>query len=529
MRIHSFRAGFATNSSSSHSVILLSPDIIGRVSTIDANEPNSFQWDHFRLVTEEDKLRYLAAQLFMNYGKSAEAMSDIVAKIEAEITGYSEEVREAVEAEMAGEYDANSPSVDHQSVLSLPDKYDPELVSAMIEFFKSPRVVVLGGNDNTYDQDEYPNAVPNATKVDFLAQIKDRGRGFRHRQDGQFWTIFDTENGNKVRFSFDENDLSADAYTKAALPELCDLKLTDYCTKNCQFCYMSSTEKGKHAPLTRIKKIAKMLGDMGVFEVALGGGEPTAHPDFAEILREFKQQGVMPNFTTFTDKWLDNEDIVKTVRETVGGIGVSCLDAKGLALVDRIKEGLRDKTQTYRGLTKVSAQHVVGSVPIMKTVDFIKAAFENHIPVLLLGFKEVGFGEKYSRFDDNSLETYIKLAIGNPEDNRWAQLSIDTALADRYPNLTKVLGVPDALVSSPEGKFSCYIDAVTNQCAASSYVKPHEMLPLPKTIKEFKNVFATFEVCDRCGCLFAYPKTKIAGVTPLLTNTNGYMRNFKMS
>ncbi|RYD62528.1 MAG: hypothetical protein EOP83_14360, partial [Verrucomicrobiaceae bacterium] len=60
--IHNFRAGFATNSSSSHSVVLIPDSEIGAVSDLDVSEdgddPGEYGWGAFRLVSTEHKLRY---------------------------------------------------------------------------------------------------------------------------------------------------------------------------------------------------------------------------------------------------------------------------------------------------------------------------------------------------------------------------------------------------------------------------------------------------------------------------------------
>ena len=85
---------------------------------------------------------------------------------------------------------------------------------------------------------------------------------------------------------------------------------------------------------------------------------------------------------------------------------------------------------------------------------------------------------------------FLKLAVQKA--GKGVKLSVDTAVVDQYPDLCKALGVPEALVTSPEGKFSCYIDAVTDKMGPSSYVSPKTMTPLPKNIEAFKEVFATY-------------------------------------
>ena len=462
----------------------------GSVSDIDPRSRVSYDWDFFRLASQEEKLRYLAAQLFQNYYNDKSAVADFLNKLDGELEGYCDQFREhMLSTTDIWSSEVELPAVDHQSVLALPEVYDPELTQGLIWFFKSPRVVVLGGNDND-SSDLQDNIRPAGSEnVDFLDQIRDRqGSSFVVRQDGDFYSLFSMRDGNKIRFSFDIDNQDVANYTKASAPELVDLKITNWCDRGCQFCFQASTVAGQHASLGDIRNTIAVLQEMKTFEVAIGGGEPTAHPDFATILSEIRQAKIVPNFTTYSNRWLDNKNIVDSVKENVGGIGVSCLSAKDIdlyhAIVDATGAG------AYGSSVKAMVQHVVGSVPMHVTAEFLDAAFSQHIPVLLLGYKEVGFGSTYRRHDDADLETYLKLAMTS--NARWIQLSVDTALIDQYPTLPAALGAPAALVSSPEGKFSCYVDAVTRTMGASSYVQKQDMEPLTFDVEEFKVKFAKY-------------------------------------
>lgn len=482
MKIHNFRTGFATNSSSSHSVILIPDDMVGKVREIPESSGYGYGWDHFRLVSEEDKLRYLCAQFFTSIRdkKGRQAILDRFAQ-EHESFAHIE-----LKDKDNGEYDEYDTdlSVDHQSVWSI--KPTPEVMDKLIKFFKSPRVVVLGGNDN---DDNHPNTVSGADEVTFLKSLATDGAGENSiRVDGDYMIAFDKQKGTKVRFSL-ETDVPE--YVKASAPELVDLKITNYCAGGCEFCYQSSTIKGKHAPLETVKKYVDLLADMGVFEIAIGGGEPTDHPDFEEILLYIHSRGMVPNFTTFFDGWLQNDQLLDTIKKVVGGVGISVHDADGLELVRRAKQALDYRNvQPYRYYgPQIMAQHVVGSVPLVQTGEFIDKAFTDRIAVLLLGYKDIGFGRKFERFDGGEVALFLKMAL---DSKATAPVSVDTALVDQYPDLLNALGVPRALVTSPEGKFSCYIDAVTGRMGPSSYVEPKTLTVVPETAEDFLKVFATY-------------------------------------
>jgi len=71
-------------------------------------------------------------------------------------------------------------------------------------------------------------------------------------------------------------------------------------------------------------------------------------------------------------------------------------------------------------------------------------------------------------------------------------LSVDTAFVDKNPGLLEALSIPEALVSSPEGKFSCYVDAVEGLMGPSSYIPKQDMTPLAENTEAFIRQFATY-------------------------------------
>lgn len=493
LRIHSLRAGFATNSSSTHSVVLLPKHLVGKVRERASDYDDSFGWDNFVLCSPESKLRYLAAQFFSSYWKNPDARADLIERFAVEIPFFREQMEQEARdwngkklGMTVAEAEDVPLTVDHQSVLGFnPDKYDPNLVEMLIGFFKSSRVAVYGGNDNGNS----PDPPASAEIVRWLHMMRDT-TAFKVRKDGEFWSGFDTYSGTRIRWSFDGMDTEevTSTYHKASAPELVDLKITDWCDSGCAFCYMGSTTKGKHAPLDRIRDIVKTLGEIDVFEIAIGGGEPTAHPDFPIILQMIRQNGMVPNFTTFTDKWLSDDTLVEAVAQYAGGIGVSCLDAKGLALVDKIGKEMRGR-KNYR--TRIVAQHVLGAAPLDVTTEFLRQAFKENKDVLLLGFKEVGFGKKHPRYDKHA-DVFMALALREITAEAGSALSVDTALVDQHPDLLKALKVPRALITSPEGKFSCYVDAVKGKMGASSYVQPKQMEPLVYEREAFLERFSRY-------------------------------------
>jgi radical SAM protein with 4Fe4S-binding SPASM domain len=77
------------------------------------------------------------------------------------------------------------------------------------------------------------------------------------------------------------------------------LSVTNACSMRCGHCYMDSGEKDT-GELTAedFRRAVDLLADMGVFHMALGGGEALERPDFFELAAYVRDKGIVPNLTT---------------------------------------------------------------------------------------------------------------------------------------------------------------------------------------------------------------------------------------
>jgi organic radical activating enzyme len=462
MKVHNLRVGFATNSSSSHSIVM-----IPRGQHEPTNEYNRFNygWEEFTLADPESKSAYFVTQLVMDLENGHMQKSEIVLAVNSLLsTEYT-----------VGEF--SDCGVDHQSVwgnLGHMFRKHPELVQHMHEFIKRDDVVILGGNDNSDGQ-----TPPDNSFTDARTEAVNWGSDVQVRQDGENWCLFNAHSGAKIRVSFLPH---TPEYVKSSVPELVDLKISDYCSVGCEFCYQSSTKAGKHADLDNIKTILNSLGDMGVFEVAIGGGEPTQYPHLIQVLEHAAAQNIVPNFTTFMVDWLKNDKLVKAVKDHVGAIGVSVHSAKELNKITKIEHVLNGNRGWGDRRVQVTAQHVVGSVDISETAQLLDACWDQGVDLLLLGYKPVGFGALHAPYDLTGLDTLLRLRRDRKPHWRAkiSMLGVDTAFVQQFGSLLTELEIPQVLVTSEEGKFSMYVDAVTLTQGPSSYM-PDQMEPLDMT------------------------------------------------
>lgn len=273
------------------------------------------------------------------------------------------------------------------------------------------------------------------------------------RRDRNALTLFNTVNGDKVRFAVGH-------YSKARVPELVDIKITDYCPFACAFCYQDSTLEGSHARLEDLARVARELGRAGVFEVALGGGEPTDHPAFLDVLREFRAAGVVPNFTTKSLGYVKRN--WSSLDPLVGAFAYSAETVKDLESASWMLAAVpRDR---------VNIHYVMGLGTERDYVDFMRAAKGLGFRVTLLGYKTVGRGGSvaHSRYDWFVEATRLLVAA-----KACPTFSIDTPLAAEFADR---LPISRRHFHTKEGFVSAYVDAVSMTMSASSF-NQEEMVP----------------------------------------------------
>lgn len=444
MRATNLRLGFATNSSSTHSVVFGA----GSYKSSEAThvEEDEYGWDHFVLDSSNERVSYLYAAVAGTLSGLPDYQRD--ASLRELFSGYN-----PPPASLYG------PHIDHQSAFTLPNPQSglfPHVVREALEFFCDSRVTIHGGNDNggkRYGK-WHLNNTPDGASHDYLP--------IRIRRDGNNYVIFNWRTGGKLRVA-----PAGASFGKASRPELVDLKITDACPFGCAFCYQSSTQDGAEADWRLLSTVIEALGvkHLGVFEAAIGGGEPTSSDRFVDVIDKCCENFIVPNFTTFAVDWLLDDRKVEAASRC-GGIGVSVHNERQVSKAIKIKETLPRQ--------QVMAQHVFGTLPAERTLKLITACKHNGIPLLLLGYKNTGMGASHEQVDQSA----ITKQEWNRSSFKGLRLSVDTAFVNQHQHLLDWLAVDDITVTRQEGAFSCYIDAVTGKVGPSSYCDQGEMTGL---------------------------------------------------
>jgi organic radical activating enzyme len=142
------------------------------------------------------------------------------------------------------------------------------------------------------------------------------------------WRYFPKDNyaafynkGEVIRFYIDEEKEMG----TPPVPEFMDISITHKCTANCTYCYQRSTENGEHSkdPIDRLSTYFSGIPKNELpFQIAYGGGEPTLHPEFIDILRWTAEQGIVPNYTT--NGMHLTKEILEATEKYAGGAAVTC-------------------------------------------------------------------------------------------------------------------------------------------------------------------------------------------------------------
>lgn len=253
--------------------------------------------------------------------------------------------------------------------------------------------------------------------------------------------------GTKVRMTEAESFISA-------FPENIDIKITNQCDRNCPMCHERSTTCGNHGDILN----ADFIDTLHPYtELAIGGGNPLAHPDLIPFLIKLQANKIIANITVNQTHFIQCQSFIRYLvdAELIHGIGVSLVNADK-QFIETIKQ--------YPN----AVVHVING--IFNEEDYL-ALRNNGLKMLILGYKNFGRGTNY-------LYSY-NLAIENNQS--WLYDNLETMLKEfnvvSFDNLAIEQLDVKRLMSEEEwesfymgndGNFTMYIDMVNRKFARCS-------------------------------------------------------------
>ena len=183
-----------------------------------------------------------------------------------------------------------------------------------------------------------------------------------------------------------------------AAPLEAHLQLTNKCEVGCVGCYTGATPQGAAGELglDGWKRAIDTLAEMGVFHLALGGGESATLPWLGELAAHARARGVVPNLTTSGLDGLANllpiAGLFGRINVSMDGVGARYAETRGVDGFERADAAVR----ALRAVKPEIGLNVVVTRPGWDGLDdvFAYAEARGLEEVELLRFKPSGRGRE---------------------------------------------------------------------------------------------------------------------------------------
>ena len=175
------------------------------------------------------------------------------------------------------------------------------------------------------------------------------------------------------------------------------LQLTNRCDVGCVGCYTGATPTGSNAEwgFEEWRQAIDELANMGVFHLALGGGESATLPWLGALAAHARQRGMVPNLTTSGLSGLDNvianADLFGQINVSIDGLGRTYARVRGPDAFAQADEALRRLREAKRsvGINVVVTRRNFAQLPAL----FAYARKRRLSEIELLRFKPSGRGK----------------------------------------------------------------------------------------------------------------------------------------
>ena len=190
-------------------------------------------------------------------------------------------------------------------------------------------------------------------------------------KNGNYTVVLDLDSGTKIR----KNDLD---FFEPEYPESMDVKITNCCDIGCKFCHENSKPDGKHGDIMNAKFIETLHP---YTELAIGGGNPLAHPDLIPFLEKCKRLKLIPSMTINQIHFMRDHEKVKFLvdNKLIYGLGISLVSASN-EFLERVKEFPN------------AVIHVINGV---QPVSELRKLYDKNLKLLILGYKEFRRGKDF--------------------------------------------------------------------------------------------------------------------------------------
>lgn len=238
------------------------------------------------------------------------------------------------------------------------------------------------------------------------------------------------------------------------------LDYTNRCNLSCRHCITSSSptvDTSTELPTARICELVSELADLGVLEIAVGGGEPLIHPHWPTILDHITSTGLNLVITT--------NGLLATPAAVVDLVKIAPLEIRvsfdgGQVMHEHVR-GLNTYRRALGGLTRLTA----AGLPTVARLTLCRNG-EAELPTLFADVAQTGC---------TSIKVAVVKPAGRAATDRGAHLVgelPDAAQGERLQELGRPYGLTvrlstdDFLVTVVDGHDSNLRDAARTHCGA---------------------------------------------------------------
>ena len=208
-------------------------------------------------------------------------------------------------------------------------------------------------------------------------------------------------------------------------PERVHWAVTYRCDLNCRTCYVERDRGQDEMGWEDVRRFIDAVKEMGVFQLAIGGGEPFLRPDLPEIVAYAYEHGLVPNVTT--NGLHLGERILRGIQGKIGRVQIS-FDLEEALDRDRGKGVYRE---VYSGIQRVRSEGIPFGINLLLTRPTIGRVEERIAFFAHLGARQVTI----LRPKPSALDTaWCMEAMPTPEQYRDLKGTLD-ALVRRLPHI----------------------------------------------------------------------------------------------
>lgn len=181
------------------------------------------------------------------------------------------------------------------------------------------------------------------------------------------------------------------------------LTVTRRCDVGCKGCYTDSSGRGTDLSTDYWRGVIDQLAVMGVFHLAMGGGESTLRADLFELAAHARSRGVVPNLTTnglgLTEALAEKCRVFGQINVSLDGLGSVYADVRGFDGFGKADRGIRlllaagNKPGINCVITRSNIEHVETIISYADELGLSEVEF--------LRFKPTGRGK--TRYADLSV------------------------------------------------------------------------------------------------------------------------------